>query len=104
PLDTQGDHADRIVALARQFDNDRIVAVVPRLTNQFLTPTQLLPIGAEVWQSTWLELPSGWGESSFRNVLTGECLHSAMRGDQVGFLVADALRTCPVALLMHQSS
>jgi (1->4)-alpha-D-glucan 1-alpha-D-glucosylmutase len=103
--EVEGARADRVVALARLHSDAQVLAVVPRFTTQLLPPTQFLPVGPEVWQETQLLLPAelSWGAvQTYRNVLTGEQVQPVIQQDRAGILVADALRTCPVALLVAE--
>lgn len=104
PLIPQGDYADHVVALARRYKGEGIIAVVPRLVSRLLTPAQLLPVGPDIWQSTWLPIPPEWQTASFSNLLTGERIRPLLQEGQPGLAVAEALRTCPVALLRLEPS
>ncbi|MBY0527290.1 MAG: malto-oligosyltrehalose synthase [Gemmataceae bacterium] len=99
PLEAEGERADHVVAVARRHEAQRVVAVAPRLIAHIVSQAQPLPIGAEVWQSTWLNLPADFSAGAYRNVLTGVAVQTAERQGRIGFAVADVLRACPVAML-----
>ena len=60
-----------------------------------------LPLGAEYWADTWIELPRELG-GRFTNVVTGEAVESTTAGEAAALPLAAALATFPVALLEHR--
>jgi (1->4)-alpha-D-glucan 1-alpha-D-glucosylmutase len=93
-LDPQGPAAAHIVAFSRHDDTGTLVAVVPRLTTRLVAADRPLPLGEPAWGTTivpLLPVPAG----VYRHVITGE----AVDAPGARLRVADALRTCPVALL-----
>jgi (1->4)-alpha-D-glucan 1-alpha-D-glucosylmutase len=103
PLEVEGEAADHVVALARRYQKDWVLAVVPRLNSALLTPTQFLPIGPAVWRNTWLKLPPDLGAVSYRSVFTGATVQPQGQQGNFGIAVAEALHHCPVALLQAVS-
>ncbi len=97
PLEAGGSHAQHVVALARQYEQETILAVVPRLTvglAGFGGPPPL----ADVWQDTAIQLPAPLVGRSLQNILTGERI--TVPPGEPSLRLADALRHFPVALFL----
>ena len=60
-----------------------------------------LPLGAEYWADTWVELPRELA-GRFVNVLTDEPVESTQAGDSAALPAAGALSAFPAALLERQ--
>jgi (1->4)-alpha-D-glucan 1-alpha-D-glucosylmutase len=95
-LRADGAAASHLVAIARSKGAKTLIAVAPRLMNQHLPTAFSLPTGPDVWKDTRLFVPAHTSPAGFRDVLTGVRLTPAEDGS---LLVADLLRTSPVALL-----
>jgi (1->4)-alpha-D-glucan 1-alpha-D-glucosylmutase len=96
PLRAEGSESSRLVAFARTLEGQAVVAIVPRLLYRVLPEGHRFPVGHEVWKDTRVFLPAAQSAAPFRHVFTG----ARVKADQNGSLVlADVLRTCPVALL-----
>ena len=102
PLTVSGEHARHLLAYARK-DGDRVaIAAVPRLSARLLGTREILPLGADVWGDTRIEIPRRLHVSEatpLQNVLTGEPL--GVSRDEEGFhlLAASVFSSFPVALL-----
>jgi (1->4)-alpha-D-glucan 1-alpha-D-glucosylmutase len=94
PLETQGECAENVVALSRRYENDVVIAVVPRFVNRLIKPDQPLAIARERLKSATLALPANWEQLHFRNAFTQQTLKAVSR-----IPVAELLAGCPVALL-----
>jgi (1->4)-alpha-D-glucan 1-alpha-D-glucosylmutase len=70
PLGAAGRSASNVVAFARQFENDMVVAVAPRLVTGVTGFEQGLPLG-RAWGDTHLDLGE-FAARSFDNVFTGQ--------------------------------
>ena len=75
--------------------------MIPRLLAR--RGTEALPLGAEYWADTWLELPRELG-GRFVNALTGERLETSTAGEAAALPLASALAAFPVALLEREQS
>jgi (1->4)-alpha-D-glucan 1-alpha-D-glucosylmutase len=98
PLQTGGTAADRIVAFARRRASRVALVVAPRLTATLTDIGSRLPLGADVWQDTWLTLPQDFPADAYIDVFTGARTGARARDGgrlQVGELLADF----PIALL-----
>ena len=98
-LEPRGVWAEHACAFARVHGDDAVVVVIPRLLAR--RGGEGLPLGAEYWADTWVELPRELG-GRFANVLTGEMVESAPAGEAAALPVGAALATFPVALLERQ--
>ena len=99
-LEARGVWAEHVCAFARMAGEAAAVTVIPRLLAR--RGAEGLPLGAEYWADTWIELPRELG-GRFTNVLTGETLESAKAGEAAALPLAGALAAFPVALLERQT-
>jgi (1->4)-alpha-D-glucan 1-alpha-D-glucosylmutase len=103
PLLASGSQADHVVAFARTRATEQLLTVVPRLvvrlTGGLASDEPRLPLGADVWQDTWLPLSSEGAAPAYRNRLTGRVLVTESRDGEPGLPLAAVLAEFPVALL-----
>ncbi len=100
PLEGGGARRDHLCSFARRKGPRMVVVVVPRLVLGLTKGQQRSPTGAEMWQDSYVRLPSGEVGKGFRNLLTGETVRvAAVEGVGFGLPVASVLATFPVALL-----
>ncbi|MDB6088528.1 MAG: bifunctional 4-alpha-glucanotransferase/malto-oligosyltrehalose synthase [Gammaproteobacteria bacterium] len=101
PLRVTGEHASNICAFARRYERELAIAIAPRLYLRLLGERDQLPLGADIWENTTIELPRGYdpGGGALRNALDGSDVAAGTYGERAGFLAADALGSFPVALL-----
>ena len=100
PLEARGVWAEHVCAFARVTGGEAALTIVPRLLAR--RGADGLPLGAEYWADTWLELPRELG-GRFMNVLTGETIESGTAGEAAALPLAAALATFPVALLERRA-
>jgi len=99
-LSARGERAENVCAFARRHAGQSLIVIAPRLYRRLLDDPSLLPLGADVWQDTLIELPrEERSRRSFRNVLDGTDIQPLRRGNIFGIAVAEALAAFPVALL-----
>lgn len=100
PLRVTGEHASNLCAFARRREKDFAIVVAPRLYLRLLGEREQLPIGADIWENTAVELPRRYDTDggALRNVLDGSETRPG-RGEKPEVLAADALAHFPVALL-----
>jgi (1->4)-alpha-D-glucan 1-alpha-D-glucosylmutase len=91
PIEVTGKYPKHIVAFARNYEGQTIVAIAPRFLTTIVKPGQL-PLGAEVWQDTCLNLP----DRHWKNVIDGQAIAQDNR------LLSHILANFPVALLMNE--
>ena len=97
PLDVRGAYAEHVCAFARVGGDGAVaLTVLPRLLAR--RGVDAVPLGAEYWADTWVELPRELA-GRYTNVLTLERVASAPAGDAAGLRLADVLASFPVALL-----
>ena len=97
PLDVRGAYAEHVCAFARVGGDGAVaLTVLPRLLAR--RGVDAVPLGAEYWADTWVELPRELA-GRYTNVLTRERVASAPAGDAAGLRLADVLASFPVALL-----
>ncbi|MGD8374913.1 MAG: malto-oligosyltrehalose synthase [Acidobacteriota bacterium] len=77
PLETGGEHADRLVAFARDHGDETAVVVAPRLLSGICDPTAgRHPVG-EVWGDTWIDAAGSWRDLLGGGIADGERLRAA---------------------------
>jgi (1->4)-alpha-D-glucan 1-alpha-D-glucosylmutase len=89
PLKTSGTFAECCVAYLRRFENELMLVIAPRLTQQIGFP----PAGS-AWRDTAIEVPQDHGISQMRELFTG----GELNANGATISVADALRNLPVAV------
>lgn len=100
PLAVHGKKAENLCAFARQYQDEVIVVVAPRLYVKLCgLESELKPLGEVIWIDTWLEAPPCPAKTMFRNVFTGEILEVEPCDNGGALLVAPILGSFPVALL-----
>ncbi len=98
PLETGGALGDRLVALARRRATGVVLAVAPRLTAAVTDGGARLPLGEEVWQDTWLEVPRDFPAVAYVNLFTGATSMAPLE-DGRRIRIAELLADFPIALL-----
>jgi (1->4)-alpha-D-glucan 1-alpha-D-glucosylmutase len=99
-LRAHGSRAHHICAFARRCERRALVVIAPRLYRRLLDDPARLPLGSEVWEDTFIELPANAGSRrQLRNVIDGTQLQPQMEGNVLGIAAAQALARFPVALL-----
>ena len=92
PLRATGAYAERVIAFAREYEDEKVVVVAPRFFSG-LVDADVLPVGREVWGDTAINLEGaeqfGWGD-----LLT----NASVEGRRM-LLVGDVCQGLPVALL-----
>jgi maltooligosyltrehalose synthase len=98
-LRVSGARAHHLCAFARRCENSALIVLAPRLYRRLLDDPARLPLGSDVWEDTFIELPPNLARRSLRNVIDGAQLQPVPRGDALGIAAAQALARFPVALL-----
>jgi (1->4)-alpha-D-glucan 1-alpha-D-glucosylmutase len=110
-LDTSGAKQEHVCAFVCTSGRRRgatppdaeIVVVVPRLVTRLTGGVEQPPLGAEIWQDTWLELPQAAVGQQYANLFTGEILTVEEREGRTGMSLAAIMAVFPVALLERLS-
>jgi (1->4)-alpha-D-glucan 1-alpha-D-glucosylmutase len=96
PIDASGDRAAHLVAFARAYGGEDVIAIAPRLPVKLTSAEHPLPLGERSWGNTRVLFPRGdVAFAGYRNVLTGETVGA----ENGAITVAEVLSTLPVALL-----
>ncbi|MBV9481698.1 MAG: malto-oligosyltrehalose synthase [Acidobacteria bacterium] len=101
-LTAHGPRAHHLCAFAREFEGQVAMVVVPRLCATLLGDKHEAPLGAELWDETYLQIPGEIGCRNFLNVLTGEELQVETRTQGRVLPAIGVLASFPVALLASQ--
>jgi (1->4)-alpha-D-glucan 1-alpha-D-glucosylmutase len=99
PLEATGARRENACAFARCLGGRAVVVVVPRLVVRLTSGVERSPLGAEVWDNTWLFLPPRLADRCYRNLYTGEVLTARSPDGMPGLPLASVLGQFPVALL-----
>src|SRR5438552_2142084 len=98
PLPMAGAKADHVCAYARTLGEDCAIVIAPRLACTLLGGESRLPLGADVWEDTSVDI-SALPQGTLRDALTGTRVDA--NAIQNGLLsVAAALDVFPLALLV----
>ncbi|MBI2817125.1 MAG: hypothetical protein HYX72_09315 [Acidobacteria bacterium] len=100
PLIGEGDKKDHVVAFARVWEGQCVIALVPRLVARLVGPGHSLPVGKETWGETSIVLSEEFVCHKYQNVFTQEEIRLPDPSDPTRIAVGEALRVCPVALLV----
>jgi len=99
PLESEGRSRSHLCAFARLHQDQAAVTVVSRLTASLTAVYGQGVQEEEMWQETWITVPSWKAGSVYLNLLTGERLETVSQGERQVLPVTQVLRHCPVALL-----
>ena len=94
PRETQGVHADHIVAFSRGAGD--VIVVVPRLLARLRVTGA--PVGPDVWGDTRVAIGADLEHARFRHLFTGETITV----ENAALSVGEALRDFPLALLSRE--
>ena len=83
-----GEKAAHVCAFVRQWEDETMVAIVPRLILSLTDDKQIAPVGRDVWIDTTATLPEG----QYENIFTGEVVEGAQ------IPVRDLLASLPVGV------
>ncbi|AFZ34739.1 maltooligosyl trehalose synthase [Stanieria cyanosphaera PCC 7437] len=89
PIEITGKYQNHIIAFARNYGDQTLVAIAPRFLTTIIKPGQL-PLGVDVWEDTSLILPNKtWHNLINNQTITGENLvvGEILQNFSVGLLV-----------------
>jgi (1->4)-alpha-D-glucan 1-alpha-D-glucosylmutase len=98
-LITQGKKQRNVCAYERSFEHERILTIVPRLVYSLTAGKQVAPVGKDIWEDTWISLPSWNSGDTLSNVFTNEHIPLETQNGVPGISMSTALAKFPVALL-----
>lgn len=99
PLATEVTVSADVVAFARLWGDDAVIAAVPRLVAGLVNDERPSPIDGECWKTSRVMLPEALRGRTFQNVLTGEEVRPTEAAGQAWLFVGELLQRLPVALL-----
>jgi (1->4)-alpha-D-glucan 1-alpha-D-glucosylmutase len=97
-LGAGGARRDHLFAFSRTLGNQHVVVAVPRLIATLLPDATMTPLGERVWADTSIAVPST-APSSFRHLLSGQCIRVRRQGDTASIPAAEVFAHFPVAFL-----
>ena len=98
-LECGGSRKLHICAFARLYQDQALVTVVPRLVASLNPDSKHPPIGASVWEDSWIAAPPWPTLAEFRHVLTGEIITAQSLNGRRVLPLAKVFHNAPVALL-----
>ncbi len=101
PLAVRGAQARHICAFARRDAAASALTLVPRWCARLAGEREQLPLGAEIWGDTDVEVAA---PGEYRNVFTGEILMAEQRRGGWWLRAARVFARFPVALLWHAAA
>jgi len=104
PLEAEGTRASHVVALARRWRDDLLVAIVSRLCHELGGANRRPPLGARAWRDSRVWLPANDRGGKLLDVFTGVAVTTSREDGRHGLYLADALAALPVALLIRPST
>lgn len=99
PLDGEGHAQAHVCAFARQGESGFVIIVVPRLLAPLLSDAHRPPVGPQVWQDSWIVVPSHLAIRSYHNLFTGEIVTSLQQEGKMVLALSEVFANFPVALL-----
>ncbi|MBI2818624.1 MAG: malto-oligosyltrehalose synthase [Acidobacteria bacterium] len=103
PLLGEGAKKDHVVAFARVWEGQIVVAMTPRLVARLIGSGDSLPVGERIWHQTSMVLPPGFSVHSFQNVFTRETLVLQNSVNPARIPVPEALRILPVGIFVGRA-
>ncbi len=100
PLASQGSRANHVIALARTFHGQTVLAVAGRFFLR-LCNSHNVPWG-DVWANTSLVLPKKIAARGFRDVLTGRTINAEQQDEHSILPLGEIFAHCPAALLFSE--
>lgn len=95
PLAIEGEHAEHLLAFAREHDGNVMIVITPRLTSYLLTDNKRPLVPAAAWGDTAVLLPQSLSSRDFTESLTDSAQSKITDGRM---LVRHALEKFPVHL------
>jgi (1->4)-alpha-D-glucan 1-alpha-D-glucosylmutase len=99
PLTVSGVCAPHVCAFLRRHGENAIVAVAARWFTRLPQAGKAAPLGEAVWNDTWIWLPPEEPRLTGEEVLAGQPIQGARRGERSGFPVARLLSHFPGAVV-----
>jgi len=101
PLASGGNRANHVVAFARQWSGQTVIALVGRFFLK-IRNSHPAPIG-DVWGNATILLPKKIKHVGFQDVLTGQTVTLEEREGEPSLALAKVFAHCPVALLFAEN-
>lgn len=95
PLNVEGEHADQLIAFARELDGTWLIVVAARLASGLLADSQTPQIPAERWGDTRVRLPDALSGHGLERLFDG----MTVTPTQAVLSATEVLQQLPVAVL-----
>jgi (1->4)-alpha-D-glucan 1-alpha-D-glucosylmutase len=99
PLMSDGRCKENVCAFARYGGDSNVLTVVPRFLTHLVRGVGEAPLGAKVWEDSWIIIPDEMPFTLFRNVLTGQKVAVVEREGGRALPLGEVFASFPVALL-----
>jgi (1->4)-alpha-D-glucan 1-alpha-D-glucosylmutase len=97
-LSVEGARRDHLFGFSRTLGNQQVLVAVPRLIATLLPDANVTPLGERTWGDTSIVVPAT-APSSFRQVLSGQCIRVRRHGDTASIPASEVFEHFPVAFL-----
>jgi (1->4)-alpha-D-glucan 1-alpha-D-glucosylmutase len=99
PLTPDVANAKAVCALRWRHEDQQVVVAACVRSATITKGKAIAPVGAEIWNGTFLPVADSEADQMWRNVLTGERLQMHENGGIVGFWLKDLFSVLPVAMV-----
>ena len=95
PLKVEGEHADQLIAFARELDGTWLIVIAARLASGLLGDSQTPHVPAERWGDTRVQMPDALSGHALERLFDG----MTVTPKQAGLSATEILQHLPLALL-----
>ncbi|MCQ4310518.1 malto-oligosyltrehalose synthase [Pseudomonas stutzeri] len=95
PLKVEGEHADQLIAFARELDGTWLIVIAARLASGLLGDSRTPQIPAERWGDTRVQMPDALSGHALERLFDG----MTVTPKQAGLSATEVLQHLPLALL-----
>jgi len=99
PLEVMGQRSENVCAFARRVGDETALIVAPRLFTKLFNPFKGLPFGEEVWDNSYIVIPSAEEGTEYLNIFTGTTVKAKNINGGVALHLSEVIADFPVALL-----
>jgi len=99
PLFPIGEKADKIISFSRNFDNQTLITIVPRIFYDAVSKEKPFPVGEDIWADTQIIMPENLSQFCWQDILTKKYHHKTKV-----LKISDILDKMPVSVLISVKS
>jgi len=99
PLEVTGQRSENVCAFARKADDATALIAAPKFFTRLFNPFEGLPFGEEVWDNSYIVIPSAQEGTEYLNIYTGKTVRAKNINGAVALYLSEVIADFPVALL-----